>query len=315
MFFWPGTFNPEKGVIMQIKIHRTLKYFIMVFFLTGAHFSFPGQCEADQRALKNSIGMEFLLIPGGTFTMGSPPAEGGDPGEIQHKVTIGRPFYIQKTEVTLGQWRAVMGRRFFFPRKGEDNMPVVRVSWYDCVDFIERLNKKGNGYYRLPTEAEWEYACRAGSSDAYAWGDVLDCTTAMFCNNSLKGKSCVQYFRSRGLYSDQPAPVGSFSPNAWGIYDMHGNVWEWCHDRYGDYPENRVTDPCGPKDGTNRVRRGGSWFGPAERCRSANRNSGHPASRFRTTGFRLIWCDKPDCICLEEHQARHRWIDEDPDGP
>jgi len=299
---------------MQMRRHRSSICFIVVLFVLVLHFSFPNQSRADQKVFKNSIGMEFLLIPKGTFTMGSPPAEIGDPGEIQHEVTVGRPFYIQKYEVTLGQWRAVMGKRFFFKKRGENNMPVVRVSWYDCITFIERLNKMGEGYYRLPTEAEWEYACRAGSKDAYAWGDVLDCKQAMFCNNTLKAETCVEYFRSLGLASDQPAPAGSFSPNAWGVYDMHGNVWEWCHDWYGDYPEKHVADYCGPEDGTNKIRRGGSWFGPAKRCRSANRNSGHPASRFRTTGFRLVWSEKADSICLDKHHTKHEWKEVVPDG-
>ena len=306
-----------EAMVMNIRAKGSLGRLILILFLLVVHLGLPDHSGADQKAFKNTIGMEFVLIPEGIFIMGSPASEGGHPGEIQHEVTISKPFYIQNTEVTLGQWRAVMGKRFFFPRKGKDNMPVVKVSWYDCINFIEKLNKKmGEGYYRLPTEAEWEYACRAGSTHVYTWGEKIDCTMAMFCNNTLKGKGCIQYFKSRGLEPDQPAPVGSFSPNAWGIYDMHGNVWEWCHDWYGHYPQNPVADPCGPKTGTNRIRRGGSWFGPAERCRSANRNSGHPASRFRTTGFRLVWCEKADCICLDESRARHRWIEEqDQDGP
>jgi len=122
----------------------------------------PLPVNALEKTLTNSIGMEFVLIPGGAFKMGSPQDEPNRRGnELEHKVTIGEPFYMQTTEVTVKQWRAVMGKRFFFKKKGTDHMPVVKVSWQDCIDFIKKLNALNEGVYRLPTEAEWEYACRA----------------------------------------------------------------------------------------------------------------------------------------------------------
>ena len=181
-----------------------------------------------------------------------------------------------------------MGRKFFGRRKGSDNMPVAKVSWYDCMDFVEKLNSLKEGAYRLPTEAEWEYACRAGSTTAYNWGDTIECEKAMYHNNTFKSGRCVDYVKSRGLPLDSAASVKSYKPNAWGLYDMHGNVWEWCQDWFGAYDKNSVEDPVGPDSGTDNVRRGGSWFRYGASCRSANRAYGHPSTRYKTTGFRVV---------------------------
>ena len=246
----------------------------------------PGQ---PPQVLSNTLGMDFVLIRPGSFIMGSPPSEPGHrANERQHKVIITKPFYLQTTEVTLAQWRKVMGRRWLFPRPGPLQGPVTKVSWFDVQDFIAKLNQMGQGRYRLPTEAEWEYACRAGTTTAYFWGDKIDCSQAMFANNELKSPHCIPYVKSRGLAPDGPAPVKSYPPNAWGLYDMHGNVWEWVADWFGPYPRGPVSDPQGPPDGDYRVRRGGSWFRGPLRLRSANRNYADPASRYRTTGFRLV---------------------------
>ncbi len=244
---------------------------------------------AFEKTFINSLEMEFTLIQSGTFTMGSPPDElYRGSSEVRHRVSISRPFYMQTTEVTLKQWRSLMGRRLLFRRKGSDNMPVTQVSWFDCMEFIKRLNRLGEGKYRLPTEAEWEYAARAGTQSAFIWGDTIDCEKAMYGNNSLKNDVCQLYIKSIGIEIDQPAPVKSYQPNLWGLYDMHGNVWEWCMDWYGVFGKNPVTDPKGPDSGTMRIRRGGSWFKYGHSCRSANRSLGHPATRYRTTGFRLV---------------------------
>ena len=154
----------------------------------------PLPVNALEKTITNSIGMEFVLVPGGTFKMGSPQDEPDRKrNEIEHQVTITRPFYMQTTEVTVKQWRAIMGKRFFFRKKGTDHMPVVKVSWQDCIDFIEKLNALNEGVYRLPTEAEWEYACRAGTTTAYAWGNSIDCYIAMYGNNTFKPDVCVDY--------------------------------------------------------------------------------------------------------------------------
>lgn len=274
---------------MEKTLKKSGKLCILLFIILILNTFLASPILAFEKAFRNSLGMEFVLIPAGTFIIGSPPDEPyRNKDEVQHQVTISEPFYLQVTEVTLKQWMALMGRKLFGRRKGADNMPVVKVSWHDCMDFIRKLNALSEWSYRLPTEAEWEYVCRAGSSTAYSWGNTIDCGKAMYSNNSLKSKECLDSVRSRGLTIDQPAPVKSYPPNAWGLYDMHGNVWEWCQDWYGDYPPSAKIDPLGPDSGTMRVRRGGSWFKYGYSCRSANRNCAHPSSRYQTTGFRLI---------------------------
>jgi len=271
-----------------------LRYSIRLSVLIFAALIFnplsPLPVNALEKTITNSIGMEFVLITGGTFKMGSPKDEPNRRGnEIEHQVTISKSFYMQTTEVTVKQWRAVMGKRFFFKKKGTDHMPVVKVSWDDSIDFIKKLNALNEGVYRLPTEAEWEYVCRAGTTSAYAWGKSIDCSNAMYGNNTLKMDVCVNDVKSKGLPVDQPAPVKSYSPNAWGLYDMEGNAYEWCQDWYGpSYGRDVVVDPKGPSSGSDRVRRGGSWYGPGARCRCAYRNLSNPANRYQTTGFRLV---------------------------
>jgi formylglycine-generating enzyme required for sulfatase activity len=276
-------------VIVSKRFTVSFTFICFVFLLISTLLS---EALALEGAHRNPLGMEFIRIPSGAFTMGSPPDETGrEEDETQVRVTISKPFYLQTTEITLKQWWAVMGKRFFGRRKGAPDMPVAKVSWYDCTEFIEKLNEMHKGNYRLPTEAEWEYACRAGSTTAYSWGSTIDCTQAMYGNKRHRFEECLDYVRSRGLTANQPAPVKSYPPNAWGLYDMHGNVWEWCQDWLGVYPTGEVTDPTGPASGDNKIRRGGSWFGSGVVCRAANRNFGHPASRYQTTGFRLIWSD------------------------
>jgi formylglycine-generating enzyme len=248
----------------------------------------PGRIHASESRITNSLGMEFVLVPAGQFLRGSPPEEPlRKKNELQHSVTISRSFYIQTTEVTQSQWTALMGRKWF-GRRENGLMPVVRVSWRDCMGFIEKLNGRNEGFYRLPTEAEWEYACRAGTQTPYPWGEGIRCSDAMYANNTLRLDDCVEYVKSRGLPTDTAAPVGSYPPNAWDLLDMTGNVWEWCSDWYDDYPDHAVTDPVGPSSGRARVRRGGSWFGAGSLCRCANRNFGHPDVRYQTLGFRLV---------------------------
>jgi sulfatase modifying factor 1 len=239
---------------------------------------------------RNSLGMEFLKIPPGSFMMGSPEKEQfRDEDETPHLVRLTRAFFIQETEVTQAQWKAVMGSNPSFFRDCGDNCPVERVSWNDATRFLEALNGRGEGRYRLPTEAEWEYACRAGSVTPFSWGDAPDCRMGLFNNNPRRGVAkCLAEVLARGLKPGSTAPVRSYPPNKWGLYDMHGNVWEWCQDWYGPYPKGEVTDPKGPEQGSFKVRRGGSWFKYATFGRSANRNYAHPASRYNTTGFRLV---------------------------
>jgi formylglycine-generating enzyme required for sulfatase activity len=227
--------------------------------------------SASEKTLVNSIGMEFVFIPAGTFMMGS---EAGEMDERPpHQVTLSRPFYIGRYEVTQAQWQKVMGNNPSLFR-GDATLPVEQVWWTDVQDFIRKLNAmEGGNRYRLPTEAEWEYAARAGTTTAYSFGD----------DASQLGKYAWYKDNSR----DRTHPVGQLKPNPWGLYDIHGNVMEWVQDWYGFYTSGPVTDPRGPPSGTHRMRRGGAWNNEAPICRSANRYS-VPGFRDDFLGFRLL---------------------------
>jgi len=230
-----------------------------------------------RKAFTNGIGMKFVLIPAGTFMMGSPGAEVGREGdEVPHKVTITRAFYLQTTPVTQGQWERVTGNNPSRFKDAGDKCPVEKICWDEAQQFIEKLNKmEGTDKYRFPTEAEWEYACRAGGAERFCFGDE-------------EGK-LGEYAWYRGNSGKRTHPVGNKKANAWGLYDMHGNVWEWCQDCYGDYPAGPVTDPKGSPSCEFRVSRGGSWFDNASDIRSAHRGWGWPSNRVNNLGFRLAW--------------------------
>jgi len=266
--------------------------------------------EADYA---NSLDMTFKLIPSGIFTMGSPDgvveypigsgntpvAElGRDTDETPHEVTLTKSFYMMSTEVTQGQWEAVMGSNpSYFPACGSD-CPVEMVSWDDVQTFIENLNSICEGTYRLPTEAEWEYAARAGSSTAIANGGITatDCTLdanldamGWYCNNStVTYGGCSDASAWGGPACAGTHPVAQKASNIWGLYDMHGNVWEWCQDWSITYPTNSVTDPKGPSSGSKRINRGGGWDIDAMNNRSADRHDNNESDRIHYLGFRLV---------------------------
>jgi formylglycine-generating enzyme required for sulfatase activity len=235
------------------------------------------------------VRLDLVLIPAGEFLMGSPDSDTGVLSfeKPQHRVRITKPFYLGKHAVTQEQWEAVMGSNpSYF--KGPQN-PVENVSWDDCQVFLGRLNGKlntGRGKFQLPTEAQWEYACRAGSTTRYCFGDDesgLD-EYAWYARNS-DGKT-------HPVGEKKPNASGLAAekkPNAWGLYDMHGNVWEWCQDRYdgGCYANSPANDPTGAATGSFRARRGGSWNLPASQCRSANRDLHEPGHRDSSLGFRV----------------------------
>jgi len=223
------------------------------------------ECEAKSKALNKAwreeedlgqgVKLEMVLVPAGRFMMGSPKKEKDrDDDETQHEVTLTKPFYMGKYEVTQEQWEAVMGKN---PNSTKGaSLPVMNVSWGDCQEFIEKLNASTKGGYRLPTEAEWEYACRAGTTTAYSFGDKITPKDANYDDSGI-GK---------------PIEVGSYKPNAFGLYDMHGNVWEWCEDLEADYPKGAIIDPKGgPATEEPRVLRGGSWFVGVSDARSSVR--------------------------------------------
>jgi len=236
------------------------------------------------------LGMKFVYIQPGTFMMGSPPDEPGRyDDEILHKVTLTKGFYMQTTQVTQKQWKAIMENNPSEFKGGifkgnRNNCPVENISWYDVQEFIKRLNRKEEtDKYRLPTEAEWEYACRAGTTTPFYFGRCL-LTDQVNYDGKYPLEGC-----PKGQYRRKTVPVGSFAPNAWGLYDMHGNVWEWCQDWYEEYPSVAVTDPTGPSMGRwHRVIRGGGWNRHAKYCRSASRIISPSDNRAGNLGFRLV---------------------------
>jgi formylglycine-generating enzyme required for sulfatase activity len=244
--------------------------------------------------ITNSIGMTLNIIPAGTFLMGSPETEEGhQDDEHQHQVTITKPFYMQTTEVTQGQWKEVMGTE---PWKGQEyskyvkegaNYPATYVSWNDAVAYCEKLREKEGKTYRLPTEAEWEYACRAGTKTARNFGD----------DEKVLGDYAWYDKNAWDIDEKYAHQVGQKNPNAFGLFDTHGNVWEWCHDYYDEvyYKQSSeiakyifIKDPTGPVTGSSRVVRSGYWSGDARDTRSASRYPSVAVLRDRTVGFRLV---------------------------
>jgi len=231
----------------------------------------------------NGIELTFRWIPPGSFLMGSPDTESGrckNEGP-QHKVTLTKGFWLGETPCTRAQYQAVMGMEIHVSYKApkDRNLPITDVSWEDCFDFFKRLHDYAPGGF--PTEAEWEYACRAGTISAF--NDGSDCTVPGGSDPAVerlgwhnKGGGC------------RPYPVKRKRPNAWGLYDMHGNVCEWCGDWFAPYKEtDNVVDPTGPEMGFDRVTRGGSWGCLARSCRSALRNWSIPGLREKYLGFRI----------------------------
>jgi formylglycine-generating enzyme required for sulfatase activity len=259
--------------------------------------NFIAEVPANQpKVLTNSLDMKLVLIPKGKFMMGSPPDEkGSQKDERRHEVTISRDYHLGMHEVTQAQYKKIMGKNpsnfqgdAVAERHPETNRvvkdvdsanhPVEQVSWEDAVEFCQRLSalpeeKKAGRVYRLPSEAEWEYACRAGTKTAYSFGsDEKSLVNFGWCGPNSKGMTHA---------------VGLKKANAWGLYDMHGNVWEWCADWYGEYPKGSATDPRGPEAGSIRVFRGGSWYYGAVICRSAGRYRVGPSVRGSALGFRV----------------------------
>ena len=240
-------------------------------------------------SVTNSISMELIEIPVGKFTMGSPEDEKDrrEDIEAQVRVTLTKPFGLGKTDVTQGQWEQVMGTDPW--EGGEDvqadkDCPATYVSWDDAREFCDKLTDlerkagtlKAGEAYRLPTEAQWEYACRAGTATTYSFGN----------DESTFGEYA--WFNGNAFHAGEPYAhkVGLKKPNPWGLYDMHGNVWKWCSDWY-DAKVSGGTDPVGPEEGSLRVLRGGSWWSRPVNCGSASRNGISPSDRGSDMGFRV----------------------------
>lgn len=265
-----------------------------------------GKAVEPPSTFTNSIGMQFRLIPSGSFVMGSPdgtgdtthrpvwPIESGrESDELQHVVTLSQPFYMQTTEVTQGQWHQVMGSNpANFTACGLD-CPVERVSWNEVQNFINALNASENrtscntspnNCYALPSESQWEYAARAGTVTAFYNGGITNTgCSPLDPNLDQIGWYC-------GNANNTTHPVARKEPNNWGLFDMSGNVWEWCQDWFGSYPDDPETDPTGPATGSGRVVRGGNWNSNfyARDARSASRGLVVPGDLGSGLGFRLV---------------------------
>ena len=223
--------------------------------------------EEVKEDLGQGVSLEMVLIPAGKFMMGS--KEDRIESEMQHEVTITCPFYIAKYQVTQELWKSLdMGNR---SHEEGARLPATDVSWEDCKEFVKKLNASTKGGYRLPYEAEWEFACRAGTTTAYSFGAKITPKDANYIGSKI-GK---------------PVVVGSYKPNAFGLYDMHGNVWEWCEDWGADYPKGAVIDPKGPAKGEYRVLRGGSFFDGSSVASSSCRSLYLPTYGFDFFGLRL----------------------------
>ncbi len=252
---------------------------------TANALGMPVQKAVD---LGGGVKFELVLIPAGEFIMGSPDdEEERDYRETPHRVRVTKPFYIGKYEVTQEQWQRVMGDN---PSDFEGaRNPVQKVSWDDCQVFLKKLNArvKVKGTFTLATEAEWEYACRAGTQTPFYFGETISTGQVNYNGNYTYGNG------RKGVYREKTIPVGSFHPNSFGLYDMHGNVSEWCGDWYdGDYYEDSPRDdPQGPARGEYRVLRGGSWYYNPRPCRCANRDGAPPDERSNDDGVRLVLRD------------------------
>ncbi|MGJ8697667.1 MAG: formylglycine-generating enzyme family protein [Verrucomicrobiaceae bacterium] len=263
---------------------------------------------AASEPLTSSANITLVPIPAGTFIIGSPDSEKGrSRDEAQRKVEITKPFHIASTEITQKQWVDVMGTTFddlinkqrgpvgrganlaSTPSATGDEQPMCFVNWSDALEFCHTLTKKdraaniipSTSEYNLPSEAQWEYACRAGTSTPFHYGDTFTSDLANFYGKSPYGTTVT------GPYLEKSTPVKTFKPNPWGLYDMHGNLYEWCLDWYSETPTT-TQDPSGPDSGDGRIIRGGAWDRKATSCRSAYRYSRDPNRRAHNIGFRIV---------------------------
>ncbi|MCL2120235.1 MAG: formylglycine-generating enzyme family protein [Planctomycetaceae bacterium] len=274
---------------MMNKTFKTLSFVIVALSVVWAcyGFGYTQEQRAGERMVLTTEGVEypFRWCPAGTFMMGSPEDEKErESNETQHQVTLTSGFWLLETPVTQAMWKGVMGSNSGAFQ--EKNFPVNCVSWTDCQAYVEKLNAlklAPSGYrFSLPTEAQWEYACRAGTTTPFHFGIALNGDKANCTGHFPYGTT------TKGTSLDRTSEVGAYPANAWGLFDMHGNVWEWCLDWKEDYPAGEVTDPVGPVTGAERVIRGGSWCSSAGACRSAYRYSCEQFDSHWVLGLRLV---------------------------
>ena len=294
---WYPKINTDRGSLVMFRREDLPRssFFLLLMPLTLRHRTFTAQYYPED--LGENISLDMVFVPGGTFQMGSPPdePERQDSEGLQHFVTVPEMF-VGKYAVTQAQWRIVAD----YPQVNielkpnpsnfeGDSLPVEQVSWHEAVEFCDRLTAKTGRSYRLPSEAQWEYACRGGKSSPFAFGKTLTTDLANYHGNSTYDDG------PKGEYRLETIPVGTFPANAYGLYDMHGNVWEWCEDHWhGDY-EGAPEDGSawlenGSKPDTERVLRGGSWYNSPRWCRSASRFSLAAGTRGFSVGFRVVSC-------------------------
>ncbi len=244
----------------------------------------------------------LIWVAAGSFTMGSPTNEvERNTNEVQHRVTFSRGVFIGRYQVTQSNYLAVTGVNpsYYTPSNGYSadlGRPVEQVSWFDATNYCFLLTQQDqlagriatNWFYRLPTESEWEFACRAGTTNPFYLGSNLVSGAANFDGEYEYYSGTGTVFNAAGIFLNRTVDVGGYQPNALGLYDMAGNVWEWCQDWFGNYPTNSVTDPTGATNGTSRVFRGGSLNATGRLCRSANRNDANPSTVVDTIGFRVV---------------------------
>ncbi len=251
---------------------RTLSFFCIALCLVSPFIGLAQTSKEEIIDLGAGVKIELVLIPAGKFVMGSPNSEPGrSTNESQHEVILTKPFFMSKYEVTQSQWEALLGNN---PSSGDKGpmLPVTDVSWNDCQKFLKKLNEKTKSEFRLPSEAEWECACRAGTTTAFSFGNELKPTDANHAASNIF----------------TPVKVGTYKPNAFGLYDMHGNVNEWCNDWFKAYPTNAVTNPTGPANGEYRIVRGGTCVLNSSNSRSSNRNLDLASVGSSVRGFRLV---------------------------
>jgi formylglycine-generating enzyme required for sulfatase activity len=257
--------------VVRTKIPSWFKFDVITVNAQGEEIKQEQWCaQYITEKLTSNISLEMVYIPGGTFAMGSPKGEGRTSEKPQHEVTV-PSFYMGKYPITQAQYQQVMSKN---PSKFKgDDRPVEMVSWDDAVEFCQRLSKQTGKEYRLPSEAEWEYACRAGTTTAFHFGETITDKLANYNNNV--GKTTA---------------VGKYPPNAFGLYDMHGNVWEWCQDNWHDNYKNAPTDGSAwlSRISNTKVLRGGSWSSSPSYCRSASRNDYNPDNRDYSLGLRVV---------------------------
>ena len=251
-----------------------MKFFPAILFLFGITSGLAqDKPQIVTVAINDSVQIKFVCIPAGSYIMGSPQSESDRDGDEapQQEVNI-KQFFFGAHEITQRQWQAVMGENPSIFRDYPDN-PVEMVTWNDCQEFIKKLNRLGIGSFRLPSEAEWEYACRAGTSTRFYWGD------------DPQLKQIYDYAVFNPISNAHTSPVGQRKPNPWGLYDISGNVWEWCSDWRLPYD----TELAQKKQPTEKIFRGGSWFDLPKSLRSANRHGHKPDEAYATIGLRLVF--------------------------